>query len=91
MAQKANMVDRFLGDAKEKQKAVRLYLTNGHEIEGAIADFDYSSVLVEVKGRPQMFLRQSIVSCSAKDVKPAEDNSENRKHASTAKAESKPV
>ena len=37
-------------------------LTNGYKIEGAVREFDYSSVVVEVKGRPQMVLRQGIVS-----------------------------
>ena len=73
MLDKNNMLDAFLADAKTKQHRVTLYLSNGRHTEGTVKEFDDSSILVEVKGKPQMVLRQGIVSCYAKEAKSPKD------------------
>ena len=76
---KANLVDTFLADAKGKEDRVKLYLANGHKIEGTVREFDYSSVVVEVKGKLQTVLRQGIVSCCVDVEKTRNDEPEKSK------------
>ncbi len=88
MPENANMVDTFLADAKGKEKQVTLYLANGYQIKGAVQEFDYASVLVEVKGKPQMVFRQGIVSCCTKEEKPPKDKPEKSEEEKASEEES---
>ncbi len=63
MVEKSNMVDTFLADAKKKEDRVKLYLANGHKTEGTVREFDYSAVVIAIKGKLHTVLRQGIVSC----------------------------
>ena len=76
MAENVNMVDTFLADAKGKENRVKLYLANGHKIEGTVREFDYSAVVVDVKGKLQTVLRQGIVSCCVDAEKTRSDEPE---------------
>ncbi len=76
MVEKANMVDTFLADAKGKEDRVKLYLANGHKIEGTVREYDYSALVVEVKGKLQTVLRQGIVSCVSAEKARSEEPEE---------------
>ena len=76
MSEKTNIVDTFLDECKATEGRVKLYLANGHKIEGTVREFDYSAIVVDVRGKLQTILRQGIVSCCGDAEKTRSDEPE---------------
>ncbi len=56
----ADKQDKLLNEARKNKDKVRVYLTNGAQLEGIIQGFDNFVVILEFKGRQNMIYKHAI-------------------------------